>query len=188
MPVFRPTKAMKRARFILQRSCPPHILKTLEPEDPNLPEYVAPFPVTTVKKWAKEVRGFWQWFLTPCDYEPKFMEAKELALQFYVSVLKLPHQNAEGEIDKGVLNAKLKISERLVGSKEDHSINVSLQQNTQQLNRADSHEPLDPSKRIPQVYKKNPDLLSGKVMQLREARYELESREDQETTIEGEKA
>ena len=172
---FKPTKAMVRARFLLQRACPPAIVKNLHPKDDNLREYVAPFPVTQVKKWATDVAGFWQWFLTPCDYEPKFMEAKELALKFYVEVLKMSHYDEEGAVDKRILDAKLKIADRLVGSKEDRSVNVNVNQATQNLNTGSDAAP-----RLPAAYRRNPELLAGKISQLKE------SRQEKEAFIEGE--
>lgn len=168
MTIFKPTKAMIRARFILQRNCPSNILKDLKITDTGVERYFAPFPLATVKKWFDKDRRVWGWMLTPMEYEPKFLEAKELALSFYVSVLKLPLIDAEtGVIDKAILNAKLKVAERLVGSDKDKAVQVNVTQNTQTLN---SGTPIN----LPAHLRKNPQILEGKINQLREARLNAE--------------
>jgi hypothetical protein len=172
--IFRPTKAMTRARFLLQRNCPPHVLQTLKPEDEDLPKYLAPYPVTVVRKWSKEYSQFWLWLLTPCDFEPKFLEAKELALSFYTTLLKTSHlkkdpETGEDVIDKTILNAKIKVAERLVGSDKDKAIQLNISQSTQNLNTGSNTVPELPSK-----YKKNPGILEHQIKQLREARIQTE--------------
>jgi hypothetical protein len=168
MTVFKPTKAMIRARFILQRNCPPHTLKSLRPDDPDLARYLAPYPVISVRKWLEKDRRFWLWFLTPCDFEPKFLEAKELALTFYTSMLRTSHTFIDPEtgkeaIDKTLLNAKLKIAERLIGSGQDKAINLTVSQNSQNLNTGNEAP-------LPLAMRKNPGILEGKIRQLKEAR------------------
>ncbi len=174
MAIFRPTKAMIRARFILQRNCPPHVLQTLKPDDTDLARYLAPYPITSVRKWDKEWTQFWVWFLTPCDFEPKFLEAKELALTFYTDLLKTSHmtkdpETGENVVDKTILNAKMKVAERLVGSDKDKAIQLNISQSTQNLNTGSDNIPTLPAK-----YRKNPGMLEGQIRQLREARLQTE--------------
>lgn len=173
MAIFKPTKAMIRARFLLQRNCPPHVLKTLKPNDPDLSRYLAPYPINIVKKWIGSEKQFWIWFLTPGDFEPKFLEAKELALSFYTSILRTSHLTedpATGRqvIDKTMLNAKLKIAERLIGSDKDKSIQLNVNNSTQNLNAGGNIPDL------PSRYRKNPGMLEGQIRQLREARIQTE--------------
>lgn len=147
----------------------------MSPDDEDLARYLAPYPVTSVKRWIEKDRKFWLWFLTPCDFEPKFLEAKELALNFYTSLFRTPHMVTDPEtglesVDKTILNAKLKAAERLVGSGADKSITLNVSQATQNLNQGNS----EPLPQLPVKYRKNPALMEGRIRQLREARLQTE--------------
>jgi len=146
----------------------------MSPTDQDLARYLAPFPVASVRKWLEKDKRFWLWFLTPCDFEPKFLEAKELALSFYTALLRTPHVVIDPDtnkevVDKTILHAKIKVAERLVGSDKDRAINVNVSQNSQNLNTGDTPE-------LPPAMRRNPAILVGKIQQLKEARMQQEEK------------
>lgn len=148
---FKPTRRQIRAKLRFHKYCPPQVIMKLDPREPlpflhnNMPvvEYVGQIQEPEFNSWL-QLPGFWPWFITEDDVDVDIYEAKKMATDYLLDVMKLDDINEDtGQPDTKIIGLKLRVAESILNKSktvkvENKSVNIFQQGTPKKLLKQDT--------------------------------------------------